>query len=438
MKSVSAMAENGVTNLEQPVSHLAASWVLMIPLMYFSGGFWLRNFRDNNALGGFSSLANAPQTIDNAVTPIFVLAIVLALIFPKIKSIVHDCGNHMIFAALAALAVLSCLWSQSPFSSLEYSLWLAVNTLFAFYLYRRFSPERLIRLLLMLGWICLFLSIVLALFFPQYGVSKEFSGVKGWKGIYLQKNPCAEMTIIFLSGAFFAPAVTLLSKVSRVIYIGLSVFLIMMTQSVTGKVGLACLLGYVIAMWMSKRLKSKDRIVVLPLGVAIILVLIIACNPYLRGITYLLGKDTTISGRTGIWKAAMASVMKHPFIGYGYHAFWTGLQGESANVLLANHWAVGGAHNGCLELWLQLGAAGLGLFLYSVVRAFQNAVFCFRDKKSSHLAWYACIVFLITAMSIDEAMGIAAANNLPWIMFIVACVGLSEEARRIRSEAHHG
>jgi hypothetical protein len=35
-------------------------------------------------------------------------------------------------------------------------------------------------------------------------------------------------------------------------------------------------------------------------------------------------------------------------------------------------------------------------------------------------------------------MGIAAANNLPWIMFIVACVGLSEEARRIRSEAHHG
>jgi O-antigen ligase len=343
----------------------------------------------------------------------------------------------VVFAAMAALAVLSCFWSQSPLSSLEYSVSLAVNTLFAFLLYRRFSPERQIRLLLMLGWICLVLSINLGLFFPQYGVS-SINGTLAWKGIYVQKNPCSEMTVLLLSGAFFTPAVTLLFKVSRVVYIGLSVFLIVMTQSATGKIALASLLAFVIAIWVIKRLSTKDRMAVLLLGVTIGSALIVAGSYYLSEISYLLGKDPTLTGRTGIWKAAMESVLKHPLLGYGYHAFWAGLQGESANVVLANHWAVGGAHNGCLELWLQLGAAGLGLFLYSAIRAFRNALICFQGAKSSYLAWYACIVFLIIVMSIDEAVGIAAANNLAWIMYIVACVGLSEEARRIRLAAHHG
>jgi O-antigen ligase len=437
MKADVAVAENTGVRSAQPVSQLVVSWVLMIPLMYYAGGFWVRNARGNNELGSFGSLANAPQTAEDLVTPAVVLAIVLVLLFPKLRAVVHDCANQVVFAALAALSVLSCLWSQSPFSSLEYSVSLAINTCFAFYLYRRFDPERLKRLLLMLGWICLLLSIILALFFPQYGVSGSIHA-GAWQGVYIQKNGCSEMTVLLLSVAFFIPSVTLLSRLSRAVYICLSAFLILMTQSATGKIALASLLAFVIAMQMIKRFSSKDRIAVGLLGVTIGSALFVAGSFYWIEIATLLGKDPTLSGRTGIWKEAMSSVMKHPFLGYGYHAFWEGLQGESANVVLASHWAVSGAHNGCLELWLELGMAGLGLFLYSAVRAFRDTLFCLRGGKSPHFAWYACVVFLIIVMSIDESIGIAAANNLAWIMFIVACIGLSAEARRIRSAAYHG
>ena len=74
--------------------------------------------------------------------------------------------------------------------------------------------------------------------------------------------------------------------------------------------------------------------------------------PYLPRVLEGMGKNATLTGRTGIWGLLIRSIAKRPLLGYGYYAFWQGVKGESANVILATHWVFGYAHNGIIEICL--------------------------------------------------------------------------------------
>jgi O-antigen ligase len=175
---------------------------------------------------------------------------------------------------------------------------------------------------------------------------------------------------------------------------------------------------------------KRGKAMILLFSTAVALLLAIGGVAYFREITLLLGKDPTLTGRTEIWSAVLASAAKHPLIGYGYTAFWGGMEGESSNVLLAARWAVQSAHNGLLEIWLTLGAFGVGVILYSFLRAFKDAAQCVCEKRF-YYTWYLCIIFLIIVYSMDERP-LAYPNSLAWILYIVCCAGLSDSARRIR------
>jgi O-antigen ligase len=410
--------------------------MLMIPLFFFasSGGL----FFQSNALAGLNYTAeSATLSGTDRVEYSLILAVAVMLISSKMRSVIGLCCKERALVSMVVLAVASCAWSQFPRLSLVASIYLAVSTLFAFYLYRRFSPEQLPELLLMIGWVCLISSILLVLFLPTYGLDHATIGVAGWRGIYHKKNMCANMTLFLLSGAFFAPTRGVFSKLLRVVYIGLSVLVIWMAHSATGILLLACLSIYVISLKVFEKFREKDSVVIGLFATAVVMLLVVAGISYWNEIIYLLGKDPTLTGRTQIWQAIWVSIVKRPLLGYGYMAFWRGLEGESANILLANGWAVTSAHNGYLNIWLMLGAAGLGLVLYSLLRSIKDAALCLRSRRSSHVRWYACIVLLMVVNNVDENT-LLSPNNLFWILYIIASVGLSEETRRIRLGTDNG
>lgn len=421
----------------QHVYHLVITWVLLIPLIYFAGGDWFQNERGNNDLvGQYGSLAAAPQMVVNTVTGLAIFAIIFFLIFVRMKSILAVCRKHLVFMALVGLSVISCFWSQFAIKSLELSLCLAVNTLFAFYLCQRFNHEQQMSLFRLLGWVSLILSFILAVFFPKYGIS-YLGGMNSWQGIYHHKNSCAMMTVFYLTEAFFAQSTTLISRITKVVFIGFSVLLIIMSQSATGKISLVCLFAFTVVMELIKRFSLRDKMIVLLLIVLSGLAFIVTAIVHLDKISYVIGKDPTLTGRTQIWQAAAAAIVKHPIFGYGYRAFWRGYLGESANASLLYGWAITGAHNSFLEVWLDLGVIGLGLFFYSLVLAFRNAKFCIGAEQSTYYIWCVCVIFIIIIVSVDESGVIAGPNNLAWILYIIACVGLSEGAHRIRLERNH-
>src|SRR5207237_978175 len=76
--------------------------------------------------------------------------------------------------------------------------------------------------------------------------------------------------------------------------------------------------------------------------------------------TSALGRDATLTGRTDIWAGLLPDLMRQPIFGYGFSGFWT--------VTRISEHEIGQAHNGYLEVCLQLGFVGFlltGMFLLS-------------------------------------------------------------------------
>jgi exopolysaccharide production protein ExoQ len=415
-----------------PVSQLIVSWILMIPLIYFAdeGAFSFQRSGINNQLAGsYSALAEGSSGLQTLVICFAVLTLCAAIFFRSLPKIAPSLLRDRLFAILTALALMSTLWSQVPVKTLEWSACLAVNTILAFYLVERFTPERQVNLFLLLGWVCLVSSFAMVIFFPGLGIS-YLGGFGAWQGMYFHKNFCALSTIFFLSAGLYAPAPTLRQKVGRIIYVGLSAFLIWMTQSRTGWV-LACALFLFFSITkILQGLRSRDRVPAI-VGFGI---LAIGGGAFFISnwstILYAIGKDPTLTGRFDIWQAVLVSIMKRPLTGFGYMGFWRGFEGESANVSFLSDWAVTSSHNGFLEVWVTLGLGGLILLLWTFLRASKHAFCCLVVGATSPVKWYCCVVFLTLLTAIDEVQ-VLVPNNLMWILYIVACIGLHNAYRKL-------
>jgi O-antigen ligase len=127
----------------------------------------------------------------------------------------------------------------------------------------------------------------------------------------------------------------------------------------------------------------------------------------------------------------VASALKRPILGYGYMGFFRGFQGENSGVSLATHSVIVHSHNGLLQIWIDLGVLGVALVVYCFLQAFKDASHCLLIRKSRYFRWCVCIVCLMAVYSFDEPP-LMSANNLPWMLFMAACIGLSEGARRLR------
>ena len=149
----------------------------------------------------------------------------------------------------------------------------------------------------------------------------------------------------------------------------------------------------------------------------------------------LLGKDVTLTGRTGIWSAVFDSIAKRPLLGYGYQAFWLGLEGESYRVILAVSWVLAQAQNGFLDVMLEMGLAGLAIVLLVFGFAFRDGVVCLlRSRDDAHLRaveWYLTIVILTLIYNLDESF-LFDPKHFGSMMFLLACVGLKIEWLRLR------
>jgi exopolysaccharide production protein ExoQ len=420
------------------ISVLAATWLLMIPLLYFAVDGVVRlsaSSHNGTYSASYGTLAAtaAADPVDRA-SKVLVYSLCGVLVFGMFGKISNVAVRNPLLLTLSIVAIASTLWSQFPSQSLLAGAYLALDVGFAFYLMVRFRLDEQMQLFMILGWIVMGASILTAVLFPGYGTAQADVGYVGsWIGLFPHKNWCSIMMAFLLSPVLYLRPAQAIHKFAQVAFITLTLFLILMTQSRTGWMVTVSLLAYVGVTKSILRFTKKDRAALVMslatvLGAAGILFL-----RYYSEVMLFLGKDATLTGRTTIWKLTIVSIMKAPLLGYGFQAFWHGLQGESANVTLADHWGVPAAHDGYLEVWLGVGALGLGLVMFSLLRAYRDGYICYRKDRLKNVEWYLCIIWLTLVSNVAETT-LMVPHDLGWIMYVMACAGLNHEARLIRRE----
>lgn len=418
---------------DPPVTRLAITYVLVVPLLIFAvhGGFSFEHASWNSdlgAVGGKIAVASTEaETLRDRIQAWIALGLCTAVMVPQYRRVADVAKRIPLVVSLPLYAMLSALWSQDWGLSLRSGLSLLATTLFSFYLAGCFSERQQMQLVMLTGGCTALSSIALVVLWPEFGMDHQFHE-GAWQGLFTQKNVCAEATLFMLTPALALRGAGRYGQLLRGLYISLCLFMIFMTQSRTGW---AITLLYLVFAAVLRALGRFERKGLLPVAgtlFAATAAIVIAAIQYPALILSTISRSATLSGRAQIWSAISASILRRPIGGYGFDAFWSLLQGEASRVFASAGWVVTGAHNGFLNVGLELGFVGLALVALVFLQACRHASQAFHPGHSAYVDWCIGIVFLTLIYNLDERT-LMATQYLPWILFIVACVGLREAGR---------
>lgn len=399
------------------------TWLLMVPLLYFAADGRLLT-KNKEYAGEFSSNGDATGGAVARIEQLFVWCLACFIMSPAFPRIARAAARHKAFSVLALLAFVSISWSPDPVDALRRSVLFGLTLLFSLYLAEYYDPQEQMLLILFTGVIAVIASFLVVFLLPGFGYGYEGE----WKGIFGHKNDLGMYVIFLVSPAFFMRLKQSLVGIATAGILGLAAVLVLMSQSRTAWL-LAFVFGcYVCAYKLIARFRRRDAVLLSITVMSIAGVMMSLAVTQYDSLLRLLGKTSDLSGRLQIWKAVAFAISKHPYLGYGYGGFWNQSQGESMNVIMAVGFPLNHAHDGYLNLWLQLGLVGLLLFIWSLVAATRNGVKSLRLGHQNYVAWCLGIILLVIVGNIDESF-IMKYNSLATMLYVMACVGLSKSAR---------
>lgn len=378
----------------------------------FTEALWAPLFAPNQENGGEVSWMRLLWLPVYGTT--LLLSLVRASIFLRVLPALFMGG------LLVGLCYVSTFWSIDPEVSSRRSLALAFTTLFGLYLGARYKGSDLTQIVGITFVVLAIGSYMACIGYPRMGLHDDINA-GAWRGLWHEKNQMAAMmTLGFIAtcaSAFIVPE-------RRKFWIGAAVMIFLLVVLSRSKTSLlACLLSLG-AMPVLMALKRGGVMSILFVWGATTIALIGGTLFFLMPETILkaLGKDPTLTGRTDIWESLLRLSDKKPWLGYGYKAFWTEDSIPAKIVQQETHWEVPSAHNGWLDLLIQLGWVGVALFATCLIVTFFCALFRFSRVRDGFFSVLILCLFSFLILSESFIMG---QNNLIWVLFICAMARLT-------------
>lgn len=102
-----------------------------------------------------------------------------------------------------------------------------------------------------------------------------------------------------------------------------------------------------------------------------------------------IGRDPTLTDRTEIW-GLLLSLVGNPLVGTGYESFWLGPRLE--RIWSIYSWQPNEAHNGYIEIFVNLGWVGVGLLAVVLVAGYRRVIAAFRVNPRAGIIMVAYFV----------------------------------------------
>jgi exopolysaccharide production protein ExoQ len=408
------------------------TWVLLFPMLYFTarGMFSIdRQDSNNSAVDPSNATASTQETMRlrlERVTAYGSFFTVLVFALPATWKLAKR--NYLLWT-LPALALASTLWSQDRVKTASMAILSTCLTLFSFYLVERFDPDEIIELLNFVGMIATFSSYVIVAVMPSAGI-RFIDDSRAWQGLFVHKNYLGVAMVFFFAISYFSHPRTALTRFVRVIY-QLAMFgLIVMSQSRTSWIELALLVLYLGFEYQYIRVGKNERALLLASAAAIGVLVMTFIIYYASTVSVALGKSSDLTGRTVIFQALMPEIWKRPLEGFGYQAFFLGMHGESAHIVLTRGLKdVSNAENGILQMWLELGALGTGLMLFILFKACRYAM-ASMSRQPSRSIRLACVMIFLAILGTMNGAKFMFPDSIEWMLFVISYVQLAEHVRQ--------
>lgn len=356
-----------------------------------------------------------------------VYAVMSVFVVFRVKSFARITVRQPAVLLAIVLAMASVLWSVAPDLTLRRSIALLLTTAFGWYLVARFTPLQIIRLITWTLGLALVLSLGTVIFMPDYGIDSG-ANFGAWQGIFSHKNTMGRVAAL---AAWMFILLGLTDRRRWWVYapgVLLAVGMLFFSQSRTSMVTLATILAVLPLVGVLRWKVTRGA----PILAGAILIagsvgLFLAGN--LEVALESIGSDATLTGRTALWAAVLAAGRADLWLGVGYSAFWIDQNPLRDFVQFEAGWSADGAHNGFMDIWLELGLAGLGLMALIIVLASRKALAALRASVTPEAAWPVLAILFIVLSNLSES-GLLRQNNLVWVIFVAAVAVAYEGGRR--------
>ena len=396
-------------------------------LIFFGVAGAIPGIAPNQANEMTGAAATRLQTIVGIGSQLLVNGLIALLLLRHHRALIREKALLRWSSALALWAVVSILWSQDALLTTRRALPLALAAAFGMFLALRLPQRRLLVLLQTCFLLLACWSAVLALGFPSIGLDASTGHLGDWQGVFTQKNACGRAMVFAIASVL---ACGRLSAARALLLLLFTSELILSGSRGAWLLG-GILFAALLAFQVSCRFDRATRTALLAFtAVAASAAAVLAVLDF-GGLATLLGRDPTLTGRTAIWSQVWLSILHRPALGYGFSAFWHGAQGASWSIVVALKFVLFHAHNGFLEIWLELGAAGLLLFTLGFLRAAYLLWPELRAGRFAEAAWPLSMLLLVALYDIDENT-LLSFNGLFWVLYTAALVQIEMLAAQRR------
>ena len=346
--------------------------------------------------------------------------------------------------------LVSIYWSDFP--AVAFKRWIKALgdlTMILIVLTEREPNIAVRRLICRVGFLLIPLSILLAKYYPYLGrVYYSHLGTFLNVGVATGKNELGIVCFLFGAGSFwrFVQALrgTDAHRTSHLIAHGVvlaaTVWLFKMAQSLTS---LACFLMAISIIFVTSlrsspahqgvyfRTSAVEQFAIAALRVVrapvvkhlLVAALLFSSAAVLflhvgSGLMETMGRDATLTGRTGVWQVVLDR-KGNAFFGTGFESFWLGPRLEE--IWRIFWWHPNEAHNGYLELFLNLGLVGITLLALVLFAGYRDIVRTFRrdpDTGSVRLAYF------VTALAYNFTESAIRIMHPVWIFFLLSAIAV--------------
>jgi exopolysaccharide production protein ExoQ len=342
-------------------------------------------------------------------------------------------AQNIALSALLSYTLASVLWSDFPFVAFK-RWWRDLGNLLVILVVLS-DPRPLEALRTVLRRFCYLiipLSVVLIKYYPDIARSyDEWTGKVAYSGVQTTKDMLG--TDCLVSGLFFfwdtasrwgsrrEPGTKSILAVN-IAFLVMTVWLLQKSDCATCRVCL--LIGCIIVMLTrSKFFRRHPRPLkfLIPAGIALSLIVVFGLDMK-ASIASAVGRDPTFTDRTLLW-SYLRQMNINPVVGTGYESFWLGDRLDQLWREFA--FRPNQAHNGYLEVYLNLGIVGVALmaiFLLASYRKICKNLDSNELQASLFLAvWAVLPIYNFTTSDFGK-------GELMWLTFLLGAIGVPRRA----------
>lgn len=387
---------------------------VLFALLYFVGAFSPSDVGEN--------MASRQWQFDRIsyFAQIIVFAVLALLLFVRWQAISRGLRHAFWPLAICAFAILSAGWSEDPFFTVRRAIVLLATTVFAVYFGSWFDWDTQIQIFEWLFLVSIVGSVLMIVLAPQFGVSHDMH-MGALKGMFSHKNLLGrQMALGILTVVIGKPLG--MPRWLRVASVLAAFPLLVLAHSAGALLSLVIVIGAYMMLSIPRPAYRSSP----PLWLGLLPLLLVGGFLVITNagtVLSLLGRDSSLTGRVPLWVAIEHAISRRFWLGYGYALFWVRQTGSLQEVV-ATGWNALSAQNGYLDLALDLGMAGVGLFLCSLVSAVRHGLHALRSKDIRTPSWPLLFILFFAVQNIHES-DLLRLGTFMWVPFVATSVALS-------------